>query len=122
MTKQEFIHGGLKLIGFWFLVTGGVALAISMIQGTMIYLSVMNNPNIHPGFFGYAVSPQGLPVPAEAKMMEFARIGMQWISVQRDCVVAILKVSFALYLCRGGKMIVCFLMGKESKAACAQNS
>jgi hypothetical protein len=105
----------MKLMGLWFLMSGLLNLINSVSLAATTYVWLHNNPHSSDiGFFTAGMRSTGETTPEE--MAEHARIVMQWCQSHGQIIFACLQIIGALYLCRGGKMIVQVLLGKNEKA------
>ena len=111
MKQREFIQSGIKLIGFWLLVTGLLSL-ISGVGQCAIYLNaIRHNPRVSiSGLFGGSLSGG-----TTEEIMSDSQMLMQWTQAQWRMIYAFLEVIFALYLCRGGAAIVRFLVPRTDE-------
>jgi hypothetical protein len=112
MTQRTFVQGGLKLIGFWLLITATLSLASSITKGSIAYYSLHSNPHTFSMGLG-TFSFYGGPETSHDEMIQGSRFGVDWCTAQVQFLSAALQMLFALYLCKGGQLMLTFLMGKE---------
>lgn len=105
MKQREFIHGGIKLIGFWLLATGAITLIWRITECAIDLNSIRHNPRVSiSGLF--SLSQNG--GTTQESLGDYRMIA-QWSEALWRAIYAFLQVVFALYLCRGGGAVVRFL-------------
>ena len=115
MTKSDIIESGLRLIGFWLLITASISLISSATLGTLAYRSLKKDPNVTElRLFG--VTTQTNSGSTSAAMSQSARNTMQLWTAQSTFYTSFIKFLFALYLCKGGRKIIEFLSGEDKEA------
>ena len=112
MTQEEFIQGGIKLIGFYFLIVGCLALVSGTSSALWAYHYLKTNA-VASGLHPFGVTMHGTPDTPESDVVSQAHAAVQWSLSHTKILVALAQLVFGLYLARGGKLVLKLLMGKD---------
>ncbi len=116
MTQREFIQSGLKLLGFWLFLIGSINILSNGSTGISTYLELRSDPSVSVIRI-FSVSHHGGPKDTKDEMVQRVVLTGRWLSWQYPLLTAFMKTIFGLYLCKGGKIIVDFLVGPNQKEA-----
>ena len=110
MTKRDIIESGIRLIGFWLLVTASLSLITNATLGILAYRALKNDPNVTELRL-YGVTTTTYSDTPSASVSQSSRNTMQLMTAQSTFYMSLVKFLFALYLCKGGRKIIRFLSG-----------
>lgn len=114
MTQRQLVQAGIRILGFWLLVTALLRIASSAWTGANSFVSLRSDPTVdRVGVFSvsFHTHPGELTDDIAGRWQRMNA----WTSWQMPLVTALLQAGVALYLCRSGRWVIDFLV-PEGKA------